>query len=130
METKKFFIAEKLAHRPRVVFNYGTTILSCVLLNQVRHFANSGRNLSTAYDLREDPLDLGVHWELLSDMYSAICILDVRIFVWKQISQMEAIREIHEIYGLRNISALRHKLVAVHFIRGAQPLLDSQTILT
>ena len=53
---------------------YDTTVLSCVLLNQARHFANSWRNLPTEYDLREDRLDLGVDRELSKYSYSTICV--------------------------------------------------------
>ena len=82
-----------------------------------------------AYDLREDRLDLGMHWELSKYLYiyglvhlrkyKYIYGLDVwitevygsrdvdTIFMENKFCGWRLICEIHEIYGLQNISALR-----------------------
>ena len=72
MEEETLFISGRLSYRPQVA-----TVLSCILLNQVRHFEDSWRNLLTEYNPRENRLDLGVHWEISNYIRSAFAY-------WKQ----------------------------------------------
>ena len=79
-------------------------------------------------------MHLGIHWELSKYLYSAICELDVRItevyqscdvdkiLVGNKFRKWRLIREIREMYGLRNISALRYLICINLGLRCYSPL--------